>query len=62
MNEFENIKSKINIGKSIESLQILKEIVSFLSEKKKLNLIIYNKQLQRNLDINLNGYKKINEV
>ena len=35
MNEFGNIKSEKNIGKSIESLYILKDIFSFLSKMKK---------------------------
>jgi len=34
MNEFKNKKSVINIEKSIESLYIIKDIFSFLSEKK----------------------------
>ena len=45
--EFENIINGKNIGKSIESLYILKYIFSFLSEKKKLKIIIYNKNLQK---------------
>ena len=40
------IKDK-KIGKSIESLYILKDIFSFLSENKKLEIIIYNKELQK---------------
>jgi len=35
MNEFENKKSEKIIGKSIDSLYILKDIFSFLSEKQK---------------------------
>jgi len=58
MNEFENIKSEKNIEKSIESLYILKKIFSFLSEKQKLKIIIYNKHLQKNLDVNIEDYKK----
>ena len=48
MEEFENIKSEKNIGKSIESLYIFKDIFSFLFEKQKLKIIIYNKDLQKN--------------
>jgi len=59
MNEIENTKSEINIEKLIESLYILKNIFSFLSEKEKLFIIIYNKQLQKKLDININDYKSI---
>ena len=58
-NEFENIKSEKNIGKSIESLYILKDIISFLSTKQKLEIIIYNKDLQNKLDINIGDYKRI---
>ena len=47
MNEFKNIKSETNFEKSIESLYILKDIFSFLSEKQKLSLINYNKNLQK---------------
>ena len=59
---FENIKFVKNIGKSIKSLYILKDIFSFLSEKQKLELIIYNKDLQNKLDINIENYKRINGI
>jgi len=52
MNEFENIKSEY----------ILKDIFSFLSEKKKLEIIIYNKHLQKNLNINIENYKRIKGI
>ena len=58
MNE-DNIKTEINIEKSIQSLYILKEIFSFLSEKRKLNIMIYNKHLQKIFDINKKDYQKI---
>jgi len=59
MNEFKNLISEKNIGKSIESLYILKYIFSFLSEKQKLKIIIYNKNLQKKLDINIGNYKRV---
>ena len=59
MNEFKNIKCEINIEKSIKSLYILKDIFSFLSENQKLNIIIYNKHIQKKLDINIQDYKRI---
>ena len=62
MNEFENIKYKKNIEKSIESLYILKDIFSFLSEKQKLKIIIYNKHLQKKLDIKIEDYKRIRGI
>ena len=64
MNEYENIKSekKIekSIDKSIESLYILKDIFSFLSEKQKLKIIIYDKYLQNKLNINIKESNKYN--
>ena len=43
-----DIKSKYNI----------KEVFSFLSEKQKLNMIIYNKEIQYILGIDIEDYKK----
>ena len=62
MNIFQNIKSEINIEKSIQSLYIIKDIFSFLSEKQKLNIVVYNKQLQQKLDINIEDYKRQNGI
>ena len=62
MNEIKNIKFETNIGKSIESMYILKNIFSFLSAEKKLKIIIYNKHLQKKLDINIEDYKKIKGI
>ena len=59
MKKFKNIKSEINIDESIKSLYILKTILSFLSEKQKLNMIIYNNHLKKKLDINIEYYKRI---
>ena len=59
MDKFGIIKTGKSIV-SIESVYILKDIFSFLSEKQKLNLIIYNKQLQKKIDINIEDYKRIN--
>ena len=59
MEEYKSIKSLKNIEKSIEKY-ILKDILfSFLSEKQKLNIIIYNKQLQKKFGINIENYKKL---
>jgi len=46
MNEFKDIKYKINV-RDIKSSYIKKKIFSFLSEKQLLNLIKYNKELQK---------------
>jgi len=61
MEEFGNIKSEKNIGKLIGKY-VLKDIFSFLSEKKQLKIIIYNKELQKILDINIEDYKKIRGI
>ena len=45
--------------KSIKSNYILKEIFSILGTKKYFDLIIYNKNLQNALKINIEDYKKI---
>ena len=60
--EFENIILEKSIGKSIESLYILKYIFSFLSEDQKLKIIIYNKNLQKKLDINIENYERIRGI
>ena len=44
MAEYENVKSKLN-NRQIKSSYIMKTVLSFLNEKQKLNLIIYNKEL-----------------
>ena len=40
---------------------ILKIIFSFLYKKKKLNIIIYNKKIQKKLEINIKNYEKFSE-
>ena len=58
MVENEEIYSKINI-KDIKSKYIIKEAFSFLDEKKKLNMILYNKELKKELKVNIEYYKYI---
>ena len=58
MDKFEDIKNKINL-KDIKSSFIIKIIFSFLYEKKKYNMIIYNKELQNMLSFDIEDYKKI---
>ena len=58
MNEFEEIKSKINLG-DIKSSYIKKEIFSLLKQKKILSMIIYNKKLQKLFVVDIEDYKKI---
>ena len=53
---------KINGMKSINSIEssyILEEIFSFLHERKKLDLIIYNKQFQNILHVDIEDFKKL---
>ena len=58
-NEFLNTTSEINIEKDIKSFHILRNIFSFLSEKQKLYLIIYNKQIQKKLEVDIEDYKNL---
>ena len=56
MSKIENIKFN---WKSIKSAFILKKIFSFIKTKQKLNIVIYNKQLQEAIGIDIEYYKKI---
>ena len=56
MAEFNN--KAINI-EDIKSSYIIKEIFLLLNQKQKLNMIIYNKQLQNIFEVNIEDYKKI---
>ena len=64
VNKKENLStySSINLLKSAKSYYIIKEIFSFLDEKKKLNMIIYNKKYQKRLDINIDNYKILSGI
>ena len=61
--EFDLIKEeptkpkKINI-RDIKSAYIIKYIFSFINIKQKLNLIIYNKQLQKIIGVDIEDYKE----
>ena len=46
------------IFKNIKSIYILKKIFSFLNQRKELNIIIYNKSLNKRLNISIDDYKK----
>ena len=54
-------KNKIKALKDIKCGDNIKEVFSFLYEKAKLNIIIFNKNLQSILEIDINDYKKICE-
>ena len=58
MNDFGNIKHKINI-KDIKSFYILNNMFSFLYKKQILNVIKYNKLLQKKFLFDIKDYKKI---
>ena len=58
MVEFEEIKCHI---KDIKSSYNLEGIFSFLEQIQKLNIIIYNKNLQMMLGVNLHDYKNISK-
>ena len=42
---------------NIESIFFIRKLFSYIYEKRKLNLIIYNKKIQKIFDINLINYK-----
>ena len=58
MDEIGDFKDKINI-RFIKSYFIIKKIFSFLSTKQKLNMIMYNKELQKINLIDIKDYEKI---
>ena len=57
--EYKKNKSNINLEMLIKSLYILKNVFSFINNKKKYEIIIYNKKLQEKLQINIDNYKKL---
>ena len=58
MTECINVKSKIK-NRYIKSSYIIKTVFSFLNEKQKLNIIIYNKELQKICLVDIEDYKMI---
>ena len=57
MAELKEINSYINL-RNIKSSFIIKKIFSFLVEKQKLIMIIYNKEIQKKLSIDIETYKE----
>ena len=56
-----NKEEKTDVNKiiyNIKSDYVLKKIFSLINIKQKLNLIIYNKQLQKKLGVDIEDYKK----
>ena len=52
------IFTKKKVLLDIKSKYILKKLFLYLNENEKLNMIIYNKQLQKRLDIDIKHYQK----
>ena len=50
------INEKINLKESIKSKYVIKEVFSFLPEKLKLKMIIYNKIFQELFNVNIENY------
>ena len=50
---------KIKYLRDIKSPYIQREIFLFLNQKQKLNMIIYNKQLQKEFKVNIEDYQKV---
>ena len=55
-------KKNKNLLKRIKSQYILKQVFENLMKTKKLNLIRYNKQIQKIFDFKLNDYKECNNI
>ena len=60
MDESHEIKYRINLN-NISSPYIIKRIFTFLFQKQKFNMIIYNKKLQKLFSVDFEDYKKISE-
>ena len=56
MSEFKKINARINL-RDIKSSNVIKGIFSFLDEKQKLNLIVYNKKIQSMFFVDIENYK-----
>ena len=52
--------SHLNLIRKVKSKYIIENIFSFLEEKIELKMIIYNKNIQNLLGINIDNYKIIN--
>ena len=61
MAELKGIKSNIKL-RNIHSSYIIKDIFSFLNNTQKLNIIMYNKEFQNILLVNIEDYKKISGI
>ena len=51
-----------NILRKLNSIDFLRKLIDFISLKVSLEIIKYNKNLQKNLNININNYKEYSEI
>ena len=58
MDEFSEFESRINL-RNIKSSYIIQKMFSYIYEKQKLIMIIYNKELQKICLVDIGNYKKI---
>ena len=61
MSEFDKIKYNIDLKRDIKSFHNIDKVFSFLDEKQKLEMIIYNNELQKKLGVSIQDYKDINK-
>ena len=59
MSEFEGIKYNINLKRDIKNFYNINKIFSFLDNKEKLKMIIYNKKLQKKFGVSIQDYKDL---
>ena len=61
MNESKNekLKTKSKVGfENLKSFFIFKKIIEYMKKNKSLEIIRYNKKLQKRLNLNINDYKE----
>ena len=55
------IKSKVNL-EVLRSNFIFKKILNYMNKKKLLDIMKYNKRLQKRLNLNINDYKEYSQL
>ena len=55
------IKSKVNLN-NLKSIVILKKILSYITKNETLNILRYNKKLQKRLNLSINDYKDYSQL
>ena len=61
MSNLRERKTNINLIRNIKSLYNFEIILSYIEQSKKLKIIIYNKQLQEKIGVNIEDYKAISK-